>query len=42
MNDMVKIFNGSDKVMQARLARDLAGNFRNQYLNSIEMAKRGE
>lgn len=42
MTGISKIFAGSDKVVQARVARDLAGQFRNQYLNAAEMAKRGE
>ena len=39
---LIKIFNGSDKIAQARAARDLAGYFRNQYQNATEMARRGE
>ncbi len=40
--DLTRIFNGSDKIQQARIARDLAGYFRNQYQNAAELAKRGE
>ncbi len=42
MNEIAPVFGGKDKVKQARVARDLAANFRNQYLNVIELAKRGE
>jgi iron(III) transport system substrate-binding protein len=42
VNDLSKIFNGTDKIQQARVARDLAGYFRNQYLNAAELARRGE
>lgn len=39
---LAKEFNGSDKIRQARIARDLAGYFRNQYQNAGELARRGE
>lgn len=42
MGDLAKVCNGGDKMLQARLARDLAGMFRNQYLNATTMAMRGE
>ena len=42
MTDIAKVCNGSDKLLQARLARDLGGMFRNQYLNATAMALRGE
>jgi iron(III) transport system substrate-binding protein len=42
MGDLTRVFNGSDKIQQSRIARDLAGYFRNQYENAAELAKRGE
>lgn len=36
------VLNGENKVIQARLARDLTSNFRNQYIGAAEMALRKE
>jgi ABC-type Fe3+ transport system substrate-binding protein len=42
MSGLTEIFNGRDKIKQARALRDLVASFRNQYQSAAELARRRE